>query len=124
MLSKIKRLAAVVGSAGTVAALFPAGVSAAPAPCRAVTAVPNGDRTTVVLEGHYSSNRVIDNVVLTCHVVQGGAIVASSDRDPLAGPVAVLVGAVDVPSAPFTVCHTASIRDITGWGSRYDTNCP
>ncbi|HEX2195479.1 MAG TPA: hypothetical protein VHJ76_01025 [Actinomycetota bacterium] len=122
MIAKTRRIAAVAGAVVALAAAFPASASAAPAPCRAAAAMLNGNRIEVVIEGHYVA-RPTDQVTLTCSVVQYGSVVASA-TSPISTGVAVVADAVSVQIAPFSVCHTVVIWDITGWGYRYETNCP
>lgn len=116
-----RKLAAAALTALALAASAPP-ASAAPGPCRSQAGVTNGSTLQLALTGQYVG-RAGDDVTLTCNVVQGGVVVASA-TDRLGGPVAALAEVVQVPVAYYLVCYEVTIWDITGWGYRYETNCP
>lgn len=120
MLSMTKRLtgvAAVIAFAGAAPAHA---ATLSIAPCRAQSAS-TGSETAILLHGHYADTADIAfDVLLTCHIVQGGQRIVSR-TEQVDGPVAALASDERIPPGPFTVCYEVETRHL--WGTDSRSNC-
>ena len=121
MLTRTRRLVGVAAAVIALAGAAPAhAATLSVAPCRAQSAS-TGSETAILLHGHYADTADIAfDVVLTCHIVQGGRIIASS-TDLMGGPVAALASDERIPPGAFTVCYEVETKHF--WGTNFHSNC-
>lgn len=121
MPSKTKGLTGVAAAVIALAGAVPAhAATIGVAPCR-VQSVSTGSETAILLHGHFTDTAdVAFDVVLTCHIVQGGQRIVSR-TDQLDGPVAALASDERIPPGAFRVCY--EVETLHLWGSNSRTNC-